>query len=50
MSAVIPQNIMKIEEYNAIVEDFNKLTSYSRKSENELKKKYKQWVYKVIFS
>ncbi|KAM3955035.1 CDAN1-interacting nuclease 1-like [Aphomia sociella] len=33
--------VMKIEVYNAIVEDFNKLTSYSRKSENELKKKYK---------
>lgn len=36
------QNVMKMEEYNAIVEDFNKLTSYSRMSENELKKKYKQ--------
>lgn len=37
-------NVMKIDEYNAIVNDFNKLTSYSRKSENELKKKYKQLV------
>ncbi|XP_021186445.3 CDAN1-interacting nuclease 1 [Helicoverpa armigera] len=35
------QGVMKLEEYNAIVEDFNKMTSYSRKSENELKKKYK---------
>ncbi|CAH0690214.1 unnamed protein product [Spodoptera exigua] len=34
-------NVMKIDEYNAILNDFNKLTSYSRKSENELKKKYK---------
>ncbi|XP_026760622.1 CDAN1-interacting nuclease 1 isoform X1 [Galleria mellonella] len=33
--------IMKIEIYNAIVEDFNKLSSFSRKAENELKKKYK---------
>lgn len=32
---------MKIEIYNAIVEDFNKLSSFSRKAENELKKKYK---------
>lgn len=36
------QNVMKIEEYNAIVEDFNKLPSFSRKCENELKKKYAQ--------
>lgn len=42
MTEAKSQNIMRIEEYNAIVEDFNKLTSYSRKSENELKKKYKQ--------
>lgn len=35
---------MKLEEYNAIVEDFNKLSSFSRKSENELKKKYKKQV------
>ncbi|XP_053614087.1 CDAN1-interacting nuclease 1 [Plodia interpunctella] len=34
--------VMKIELYNAIVEDFNSLTSYNRKSENELRKKYKQ--------
>lgn len=33
---------MKVEVYNAIVEDFKKLPSFSRKSENELKKKYKQ--------
>lgn len=33
---------MKVEVYNAVVEDFNKLPSFSRKSENELKKKYKQ--------
>ncbi|KAI8425001.1 hypothetical protein MSG28_006888 [Choristoneura fumiferana] len=32
---------MKVELYNAIVADFNRLTSYSRKAENELKKKYK---------
>ena len=44
MTETKSQNIMKLEEYNAIVEDFNKLTSYSRKSENELKKKFKQWV------
>ncbi|XP_075982620.1 CDAN1-interacting nuclease 1 [Anticarsia gemmatalis] len=41
MTEISPQNIMKIEDYNAIVEDFNKLPSFSRKSENELKKKYK---------
>ncbi|KAI8435795.1 hypothetical protein MSG28_004023 [Choristoneura fumiferana] len=33
---------MKVELYNAIVADFNRLTSYSRKAENELKKKYKK--------
>ncbi|XP_049877703.1 CDAN1-interacting nuclease 1 [Pectinophora gossypiella] len=32
---------MKLEVYNAFVEDFNKLTSYSRTAENEMKKKYK---------
>ncbi|XP_063539332.1 CDAN1-interacting nuclease 1 [Cydia strobilella] len=32
---------MKVELYNAIVADFNRLTSYGRKAENELKKKYK---------
>ncbi|XP_012544458.1 CDAN1-interacting nuclease 1 isoform X1 [Bombyx mori] len=31
---------MKIEEYNAIVEDFTKLSSFTRKMENELKRKY----------
>ncbi|KAG6462255.1 hypothetical protein O3G_MSEX013151 [Manduca sexta] len=31
---------MKSEEYNAIVEDFNKITPLSRKAENELRKKY----------
>lgn len=33
---------MKIEEYNAIVEDFTKLSSFTRKMENELKRKYCQ--------
>ncbi|KAL0819609.1 hypothetical protein ABMA28_007693 [Loxostege sticticalis] len=32
---------LKLEVYNAIVSDFNKLNSFSRKTENELKKKYK---------
>lgn len=41
MSETKLNNVMKIDEYNAILNDFNKLTSYSRKSENELKKKYK---------
>ncbi|XP_060805377.1 CDAN1-interacting nuclease 1 isoform X2 [Amyelois transitella] len=34
--------VMKLELYNAILEDFNNLTSYSRKSENMLRKKYNQ--------
>ncbi|KAI5643053.1 hypothetical protein NE865_04775 [Phthorimaea operculella] len=32
---------MKVDTYNAILEDFSKLTSYSRKAENEMKSKYK---------
>ncbi|CAG4957561.1 unnamed protein product [Colias eurytheme] len=32
---------MPCKVYASIVEDFNKLTSYSRKAENELRKKYK---------
>ncbi|XP_039757738.1 CDAN1-interacting nuclease 1 [Pararge aegeria] len=32
---------MPLKIYNAIVKDFNKITSFSRKSENELRKKYK---------
>ncbi|XP_028177149.1 uncharacterized protein C15orf41 homolog [Ostrinia furnacalis] len=32
---------LKLEVYNSIVSDFNKMNSFSRKSENELKKKYK---------
>lgn len=35
---------MKVEVYNAIVEDFKKFPSFSRKSENEMKKKFKKWV------
>ncbi|CAH2045297.1 unnamed protein product, partial [Iphiclides podalirius] len=31
---------MSVKLYNAIVDDFNKITSFSRKSENELRKKY----------
>ena len=33
---------MSIKVYTAIVKDFYKLTSFSRKSEIELKKKYKE--------
>ncbi|XP_047536910.1 CDAN1-interacting nuclease 1 [Vanessa atalanta] len=33
---------MSLKLYNAIVKDFNKMTSFSRKAENELKKKYKE--------
>lgn len=33
---------MSIKVYNAIVKDFNKMTSFNRKSEIELKKKYKE--------
>ncbi|CAH2094583.1 unnamed protein product [Euphydryas editha] len=32
---------MPLKVYNAIVKDFNKMTSFSRRAENELKKKYK---------
>ncbi|XP_026494293.1 CDAN1-interacting nuclease 1 [Vanessa tameamea] len=33
---------MSLKLYKAIVKDFNKMTSFSRKAENELKKKYKE--------
>lgn len=33
---------MKLDLYNAIVEDFNKLKCYSRTAENVLRKKYDQ--------
>ncbi|XP_046971159.1 CDAN1-interacting nuclease 1 [Vanessa cardui] len=33
---------MSLKLYNSIVKDFNKMTSFSRKAENELKKKYKE--------
>lgn len=39
---------LKLEVYNAIVSDFNKLNSFSRKTENELKKKYKKLVHTHI--
>ncbi|CAG9789344.1 unnamed protein product [Diatraea saccharalis] len=32
---------LKTEVYNSIVEDFNKMSSFTRKAENELKNKYK---------
>lgn len=40
---------LKLEVYNAIVSDFNKLNSFSRKTENELKKKYKKLVHTHTF-
>lgn len=39
MADIVP---MKLVEYNDIVEHFNKFSSFNRKSENELKEKYKQ--------
>lgn len=33
---------LKLETYNAIVQDFNKCHGLGRKYENELKAKYKQ--------
>lgn len=39
---------MKLEEYNSIIEDFNKYASFSCKAENELKRKYKQYVHIIM--
>ncbi|XP_050353969.1 CDAN1-interacting nuclease 1 [Nymphalis io] len=33
---------MSLKLYNSIVKDFNKMTSFGRKAQNELKKKYKE--------
>lgn len=35
---------LKLEVYNSIVDDFNKLSNFSRRAENELRKKYKKFV------
>ncbi|KPI92274.1 hypothetical protein RR46_13495 [Papilio xuthus] len=33
---------MPVKLYNAIIDDFNKINTFNRKAENELRKKYKE--------